>query len=465
MRQRRWRLLALPALLVGGAIAAVLLLGDNDRRTRSTPGAFELVGHDPLRGRGMNSALALHGDYAYVGSRSDGSHEHGGILVVRIADPPRPRVVAEVGPPAASNPGETSRELRVWTSRDLLITLNLGCDSAARCRERAVRPSFRFLDLRADRARSPRLIATYGAPPSAHEFFLWIDPENPARALLYVSVKPGIVVLDISRARIGRVAEIARWRVPMRSSDVHSVSVSPDGRRAYVAALGDGVIVLDTSSVAAADAAPVIEELTTPRSRPSWGAPGAHSAIPIPGRDLLLTTDEVYGSAADPDGGCPWGWARLLEARDEGAPKVHSEYRVDPWNVTCTGDPSGLGGNRDLFASFSSHNPTATRELALVSWHSAGLQAIGLENEGAPRQLAEFIPEPLAEVATEDPVLTDGPEKVAMWSYPIVRDGLIYVADIRNGLYVLRYRGPHAQAVGGIGFLEGNSNAARKRTP
>lgn len=29
-----------------------------------SPGSFELVGHDPLMSRGMNAALAVHGDYA-----------------------------------------------------------------------------------------------------------------------------------------------------------------------------------------------------------------------------------------------------------------------------------------------------------------------------------------------------------------------------------------------------------------
>ena len=45
-----------------------------------------------------------------------------------------------------------------------------------------------------------------------------------------------------------------------------------------------------------------------------------------------------------------------------------------------------------------------------------------------------------------------------MWSYPIIRDGLIYVIDIRNGLYILRYTGPHAGQVADIRFFEGNSN-------
>jgi hypothetical protein len=61
-------------------------------------------------------------------------------------------------------------------------------------------------------------------------------------------------------------------------------------------------------------------------------------------------------------------------------------------------------------------------------------------------------------VALEDPALSRGPNKVVMWSYPIIRNGLIYVTDIRNGLYVLRYTGPHADEVMGTTFLEGNSN-------
>lgn len=45
-----------------------------------------------------------------------------------------------------------------------------------------------------------------------------------------------------------------------------------------------------------------------------------------------------------------------------------------------------------------------------------------------------------------------------MWSYPVIQDGLIYVVDVRNGLYVLRYHGPWAGQVGDESFLEGNSN-------
>jgi hypothetical protein len=49
-----------------------------------------------------------------------------------------------------------------------------------------------------------------------------------------------------------------------------------------------------------------------------------------------------------------------------------------------------------------------------------------------------------------------------MSGYPIIKrqNGatLVYVIDIRNGLYILRYTGPHADDVNSVSFLEGDSN-------
>jgi hypothetical protein len=66
-------------------------------------------------------------------------------------------------------------------------------------------------------------------------------------------------------------------------------------------------------------------------------------------------------------------------------------------------------------------------------------------------------------VQLEDPRLSADPdsgrgEKVVMWSYPIIKDGLIYVVDLRNGLCILDYTGPFDKEVHQTSFLEGNSN-------
>lgn len=100
----------------------------------STPGSFQLVGHSPLRDRGMNAALAVAGRYAYIGSRTDATHPNAGVLVVAIMRPVHPTVVGAIGPPAEDNRGETSRELRVWPQQHLLIVENVALSLTPRLR-------------------------------------------------------------------------------------------------------------------------------------------------------------------------------------------------------------------------------------------------------------------------------------------------------------------------------------------
>lgn len=119
------------------------------------------------------------------------------------------------------------------------------------------------------------------------------------------------------------------------------------------------------------------------------------------------------------------------------------------------------------------------QNLAFIDWHSGGVQAIDISDPAHPSQAGFFKPTPIPLVANEDPALSQGPAttvdqllnprpkdlknpdfrtKVVMWSYPIIKNGLIYVVDVRNGLFVLRYGGPHAADVQAVKFLEGNSN-------
>ena len=77
----------------------------------------------------------------------------------------------------------------------------------------------------------------------------------------------------------------------------------------------------------------------------------------------------------------------------------------------------------------------------------------------APTPAAGYLPTPLPAVQTEDPILSAGEDKVVVWSFPSVVDGLVYVVDIRNGLYILRYHGPYESEVSGAKFLDGASNS------
>jgi LVIVD repeat len=459
---------ALPAGSGGQDAGGALISG-----LRTTPGALEQVGHSPLLNRGMNAALAVKGDYAYVGSRTDGTHLNAGVLVVDVSRPRQPRVVGEIGPPLEGNPGETSRELRIWPEQNLLLVLNHGCSELIhRCAGgQAVRSTIRFYDISGRNAASPELVSTFlpsrSRPQVPHEFFLWIDPDDPARALIYYTNPSGsdqeLIVTDISGAREGRFAEIDEFKVDLPENGMdnrlHSLGISNDGTRGYLAYLGGGFMVVDTSDFAHAAANPQVRLITPVEQRVFWTDPGAHSAVKLFGRPFALTTDEVYGKLGGvlADHGCPWGWARTIDIADERSPRLVGEYRVGPHNFEdyCDQAPP----DQENLSSQSAHNPTLTPNLALITWHSRGFQLISTEDPAQPRRLAEFSPQPLPAVQTEDPALSSGRDKVVMWSYPIVKDGLIYLIDLRNGLYILRYRGPCQEELRGVRFLEGNSNA------
>jgi hypothetical protein len=436
---------------------------------------FELVGHSPLNDRGMNAAIAAHGDYVYVGSRTDGlpNHKTPGILVVDVSDPATPSVVHEIGQPDAGKVGETSRELRVWPQQELLVVLNFKCSELIHaCSPTASPPRFTFFDISGENAAAPKLVATYSPDRVPHEFFLWVDPNRAAeRALLFWTApttsrtNPSMVVTDISRAREGVFTE-QRWVAEFAGSGedrrLHSIAVSNDGSRTYLAFLGAGFLVLDTSDIAQGLPNPEIRYVSQPADRVMWGDPGTHTSVRLFGRDVGFTTDEVYGDALDPvtmqDHGCPWGWVRTIDLSDETKPKVMGEYKVEENQAAFCTDPASSGPAGTLATSYASHNPTFTPNLAFVTWHSAGLEAVDLTDPASPKRAGKFKPEPLPVVQTEDPALSVGVDKVVMWSYPIIKDGLIYVLDLRNGLYILRYTGPGAEDIASIDFLEGNSN-------
>lgn len=446
---------------------------------------FELVGHSGLFGRGMNAAPAIYRHYVYVGSRTDASsgHPHAGVEVVDIADPSHPTVVGDIGAPNEGNVGETARELRVWPQQKLLIVMNFTCSSFIHaCADVPVTPTFKFYDLSGKYAAHPRLLTTYVPPAKPHEMFLWVDPNQSDRALLYYSTPSSevtgsnLIVADISHARDGDVQEVASFNPnslfpahvrTIRDVALHSMSLNPEGTRAYLAYLGGGFLIADTSDLARNRPSPRIHLITPADNRVPYTNPGAHSAVKVPGRPLVVITEEVYGDLLDftdpttgfvDDEGCPWGWVKIANISDPRNPRVVGQYRTAQNHQSYCSTPAGQNPRNTDFTSYSAHNPTVLPDLAFVTWHSSGLQAFSIANPGDPQQTGVFSPRPLSSVATEDPALSEGINKVVMWSYPIIKDGLIYVIDIRNGLYILRYTGPGAQTVNNIDFYEGNSN-------
>src|SRR5262245_66012707 len=122
---KRRLLLALPSVLLVLTLPLAAAFGAVTVGTGGgTPGTsqnFELVGANPLFGRGMNAALTVYDHFVYIGNRTDGSdtcgigdprrgvtpcpHPHPGILITDIADPAHPAAAGEIGPPLAGPAG------------------------------------------------------------------------------------------------------------------------------------------------------------------------------------------------------------------------------------------------------------------------------------------------------------------------------------------------------------------------
>jgi hypothetical protein len=345
-------------------------------------GAFEIVGHSDLGARGMNAAIALAGDTLYVGSRIDQKP----ILIVDVSTPAAPAIVGEI--PGAV--GMSSRELRAVG--DTLVVLNLACSPDLHgCAEGAAGPeNIELWDI-ANR-RAPAKLATYPVTGGTiffqrgpHELYLWRDNSRTLVFLAAPGPSPQLEVIDITdpRAPVQHAAWDPRMGglMPKGVDDIlHSVSLSPDGKHAYLSHQLSGLLVADVSAL------PAVSLVTPPAAALDWAPPGAmgpHSAVAIPERDALVVTEEVYPM---PFGaGCPWGHLRTVDVSDPAAPRLLAEVKL------AENDPAVCATAAERTA-FTAHNATVTKDLALVTWYAGGLVAVDVRDPAKPKIVAELRP-------------------------------------------------------------------------
>ena len=210
---------------------------------------FQVVGQNPLLNRGMNAAATIFENFIYIGNRTDGSsrcgfgdprrtdpsfglnacaHPHPGILILNIQDPSNPTVVGEIPAPlnaAGVLHSETSRELRVWPSAKLLITMNFRCSSVIHAcvgSNNTLAPfDIKFFSL--NNPTNPQFISHYvptskaGLAVEPHEMFLWVDPNEDNRALLLLRLLRSIRIRQFrncwswTSAKFRAVAPSPKW--------------------------------------------------------------------------------------------------------------------------------------------------------------------------------------------------------------------------------------------------------------
>jgi hypothetical protein len=371
---------------------------------------MRLVGHTDLNGHGDGMHVNLKDGYAYVGHMGE---SRVGTSVVDVSDPEQPRVVCQLMTP----PGTHSHKVQVVG--DVLVV-----NHERNTREHSA-PSWssglQLYDV--SRPDNPRELGflpvngngvhrvTYVEEPYAYmsatddgftdQFLLIADLSDPARPR------------EVSRwwfpGMNAGAGEKPTWDTARRSFKHHHALVRGD--RAYASWWDAGLVILDISD----------------RSRPeivSWldfgeGASSCtHTTLPIPGRELLVVTDE---STKDE---CQEGpkRVRVVDIGDETRPRVISTFPVPE------GDFCSRGGR------FGPHNLHEMRpgtfvssDIVFVTYFNAGLRVVDISDPTDPTEVAYCVPAAPA-----------GQRAIQLNDVLVGPDGLIYVTDrYRGGLYLL----------------------------
>jgi hypothetical protein len=211
--------------------------------------------------------------------------------------------------------------------------------------------------------------------------------------------------------------EVGRWWWPGQWAGGGELPTWPqgkrhalvDGDRAYLGYGDGGLVVLDIADPAA------------PRrvGGLNWSPGGdTHTCLPLPGRDLLVVTDEVVTD------GCA-GEEHLVRVIDVADP-------TDPQPAGTCPVPQGDFCDRGL--RFGPHNLHENRpgsyrstEVVFVTYFNAGLRVYDLADAAAPVEIAHWIPP-----------TPPGQLAVQINDVFVAEDLLVYVTDrVNGGVYVV----------------------------
>jgi hypothetical protein len=370
---------------------------------------------------GLNASVAGLDGIAFLGSW--GSESDCPALGVRLVDVSNPAAPAPIAS-AAAYPGTSAEHvaaLRMDTSAFVGSVLLAGIQ---RCGGRGGVGGLVVWDV-SDPANPRELsyVATGGGPGGVHEFGVGRLGERwyAYLAVPYSDLYDGrgdLRVVDFTDP--SNPVEVATWSAPRdaglpvghgeqcapycRGRDatayLHSVTVSPDGRLAYLSYWDLGMIVLDVSE-------PARPRLLGRFAEPQEAEGNTHSVAIAHNGELGLVADETLAP--------PWGHLRLVDLQHPAEPVQIGMFETPNSNAGRAGGP---------LTWYSIHHPLVDDRdpnRAYLAWFSDGVRVVDIRNGSAPVELESWVP----------------PSNPLVWSVALMGD-LLLVGDINNGLYVLR---------------------------
>ncbi len=379
---------------------------------------LRLVGSTPLDGRGDTMGVALGDGHVYVGHTG---FSDAGTSIVDVRDPAHPRLVRQLPRP----PG--TRTAKVVVVGDTLLTsgereLDWGEPPFVRPVGGAPEWTGGMAVYDVSTPAEPRRIGFYATEGVGVHRMTWTGGRHA-----YVTASDDghtdqfLHIVDLSDPT--RPTEAGRWWYPGMCEGGGERPRFPDGRRyALHHALVEGDLVFCgwwDAGLVILDAA----DVSRPRlmANLNWGpaeSGATHTALPLPGRDLLVVTDE----AILPDCRDIPKQVRVFDVSDPYSPALLSTLPV-PEGDFC--DRGGRFGPHNL-GEFRPGTGFGADEVYLT-YFNAGLRVYDLRDPARPVEVAAFVPDPPQPggVPQVDDV-TLGP------------DGIVYLTDRRGGgLHIL----------------------------
>ena len=529
-----------------------------------------------LDGAGDARGLGIAGQCLYVGHRNGPGATHA-INIFKIQPDPEanpPVQVGEIPAMVVGNQGFDDRELR-----SLIYTLASGEERQILVRNGGTRTEGTLItyEVDMDTCLPIRESETYNFNGPSHEFFLWHDPENPYRILIYVAMfsgaglpdpaNPGLSIPDaivmgltdedsgemLHDAQVlagfslqavggpplnelpdetglfgdGRFADFSTTAnlsgrpgnyQERQNNMLHSLSLTDDGERVYVAGGHAGFYVLNSEAIAHSRNEDLVVGRAGCNRRSTIASANGDLDASLLGEidndclHMVVSDDPGLAAFLASDASDAEKAARYLVLLTRSRLDVHPPYSSNPTGVHSAvfvpERPAQVRGNvrgRPAFVWLSDENggcPLMHARMASVESETTPVMigAFGIPDSQVEECLTQANTEPSGEPRRNVPQQNHNPTifrnlVFTSWyghglrvidisnpynlrevghalplphgvtrSYPVFKDGLIYWTDSDTGLHVGRYTGPRSDELPGpgSGTYEGNATSPHR---